>query len=69
MMRMGTSTITIHAPEVNLVAAEMINTTKVATAPRPFIIRLRHQPGVLSRHHRLTMPLCDNVNEANTPIV
>src|SRR5437868_315118 len=68
-IRMGMSTITIHAPDVNLVAAEIISTTNVVTAPSRLTAKLRCQPGDFCRHHRKTMPICDSVNELNTPIV
>ena len=65
--RIGTNTITIHAPPANLTIAITIATTNVAIAPSPFTNSPNFHPFSRRRRWRLAMPLCDSVNEVNTP--
>ena len=64
----GISASTAQAPWVNLVTPSTTITTAVSSAPRPLISTPRFQPGSRRRRWRRTMPLCESVNEMNTPI-
>ena len=45
-----------------------VNTIAVSTAPIPLIIALLFQPGARRRSQWRTIPVCESVNEINTPI-
>jgi hypothetical protein len=63
----GMATITIHAPPVNFEMDTTISTTNVVNAPTPLMAMPRRQLGSLTRRWCSTMPVCDSVNEVNTP--
>ena len=63
----GTTTSGTHAPLVNLVAATMIRTIRVANDPMPFTTTPRRHPRSRRRRWWTTMPACDSVNDVNTP--
>ena len=63
------SSMMIHAPSSALVAPTITSTTAVASAPTPLMTALVRQPGSRSRRQCSTIPLCDSVNEMNTPIM
>ena len=52
---------------MNLVIVTMTSTSPVATAPMPLITALRFQPRSRVRSQWRTMPVCESVNEVNTP--
>ena len=64
----GMATMTIQAPSANFVAMTTAVTTKVATAPTPFMSARAFQlrPRVLCQWR--TMPACASVNAVKTPI-
>ena len=56
-----------HAPLVNFVVATISVTIAVATAPTALITTPRCQFGSRSFRWWRTMPVCDSVNDMNTP--
>ena len=63
------STITIQAPSGPLVIAMMTSTTPVRMAPMPLMAAVSLHPGGRWRRQRRNIPVCDSVNDRNTPIM
>ena len=63
----GITMIGTHAPPVNFVIATIRVTMPVATAPTALITMLRFHAGSRSRRWWITIPVCDSVNDVNTP--
>jgi hypothetical protein len=60
---------TIQAPSSVFVTATMIRTMPVTLAPNPLTAALVFQPGCRVFRQWITMPVCDSVNDTNTPIM
>ncbi len=68
MTMIGTSTMMIHAPCVNLVMAMMTATMNDSAAPTPLTNSPHRQPGSLWVMWCFAMPACDSVKLVNTPM-
>ena len=66
-MSIGISTITTHAPWVNLVMASTIVATPVATAPVRLIASALRHPLHFESSQCQTIPACERVKEMKTP--
>jgi len=65
----GISRMMIQAPSCTFVYATTSSTMPVTIAPTPLIVALLRQPGVRSARQRTTIPVCESVNDTNTPIM
>ena len=63
----GITTSGTQAPLVNFVTPTMRSTMSVATAPTALMTTLRFHPRSRSVWWWRTMPVCDSVNDRNTP--
>src|SRR5436309_1184624 len=69
----GIAAMTIHAPCLNFVYVTTTSTTNVAVAPIPLMTMERRQPRAALGPLRFsfsqcrTIPVCDSVNDVNTP--